>query len=101
MNSFEYDGVGNSELKLSTVTTDKLKEKLNQIYAAMRTHTSTFASLGLLEYLWDLKELAILEGRQSVSVPATWLRELDCECERVAANSVLRSSCCASRITVS
>jgi len=100
MNSFEYNGVGSGELKLSTVSTQSLREKLNRIYSAMHTHHGTFSSIGLFEYLWDLKELAILEGRQSVSVPASWLRELDDECQR-AGHSAQQSSCCGSRTAIS
>lgn len=32
---------------------------------------------GLFEYLWDLKEKALLERRSTVEVPSNWLQELE------------------------
>jgi hypothetical protein len=31
---------------------------------------------GLFEYLWDLKEKALMEQSKSVEVPSNWLEEL-------------------------
>jgi len=68
------------DLKLVTVSTEALKDKLNQIYDAMRARPRATTGNGLFEYLWDLKELALMEGRNSVQVPNTWLQELDEGC---------------------
>ena len=72
------------DLMLVTVTTETLKDKLNQIYDAMRARPRALSGAGLFEYLWDLKELALMEGRNSVQVPNTWLQELDDDFERVS-----------------
>jgi hypothetical protein len=62
--------------KLVSVQTTELKDRLNRIYS--RTHSSTStrgAELGHFDSLWDLKELALLEHRQTLEVPETWLAE--------------------------
>jgi hypothetical protein len=73
---------GNSDLKLVTVSTETLKQRLNQMYDAMRASSRLGASSGLFEYLWDLKEVALLEKRGDVQVPNTWLEELEKEFDR-------------------
>ncbi len=66
---------------LVRVQTSELKDKLNNLYSRMRvaanSNSPTRANLGHFDSLWDLKELALLEHRQSVDVPETWLRETD------------------------
>lgn len=64
--------------KLMSMKTADLKSRLNQLYrgiksakAGSRPDTSRF------DYLWDLKELALMEGRQSIDVPETWLEEIE------------------------
>lgn len=64
------------ESKLVSVTTDTLKARLNKFYDARRQSRDA-AQEGLFEYLWDLKELALMEGRAEVQVPATWLEDLE------------------------
>lgn len=64
-------------LEIITVSTDTLKDRLNQMYRVMRHHSPAPASAGLFEYLWDLKESALLQGRDSVQVPTNWLDELE------------------------
>ena len=66
-----------SDLKLDTVATESLRDKLNRIYDIMRTQPRTLSSSGLFEYLWELKEAALMEGRTFVQVPSTWLEELE------------------------
>ena len=76
-------------IKLVTVPTENLKEKLNRIYDVMRSRPRTLPGSGLFEYLWDLKELALMEGRQSVQVPTTWLEELEQDLTQGASESTL------------
>lgn len=65
------------DLEMATLTTVNLKDRLNRIYDAMHGQSHLTQSSGLFDYLWDLKELALLEGRSSVQVPVTWLAELE------------------------
>lgn len=60
------------EEKLVSVNTTDLKARLNRLYKGMRGKEA-----GRFDYLWDLKELALLEGRNTVDVPETWLDELE------------------------
>lgn len=66
---------------LVRVQTSELKDKLNSLYGRMRiaanSNSPTRAELGHFDSLWDLKELALLEHRQSVDVPETWLSETE------------------------
>lgn len=61
--------------KLVSVNTAELKARLNRLYSVGKRGRRT--ELGHFDYLWDLKELALMEGRQSVDVPETWLDEID------------------------
>ncbi len=63
----------NSGEQLVLVKTADLKERLNRVYQtpARKLDGKSF------EHLWDLKELALLEGKSSVQVPKPWLEELD------------------------
>ncbi len=68
--------------KLVTVTTDMLKDRLNRVYNRLHTGTDmrrakSLSQEGLFEYLWDLKEVALLEGKSSVELPKNWLDELE------------------------
>jgi hypothetical protein len=60
-----------------TLPTDQLRDRLNRIYQAVRGNSRTLAVWGRFDYLWDLKELAVLEGRNCVQVPDLWLEELE------------------------
>lgn len=60
------------EIQVST-----LKERLNRFYDSRKKNQVADSQDGLFEYLWDLKELALMEGRASVQVPGAWLDELD------------------------
>jgi len=66
-------------LKLATksISTSTLKEKLNLFYASARANLSAHTQKEHFDYLWDLKERAILEGKQSVEVPEDWFSELE------------------------
>jgi hypothetical protein len=59
--------------QLIIVETAALKERLNKVYKA-RSGKSEPKSF---DHLWDLKELALLEGKDSIEVPKPWLEELD------------------------
>jgi len=63
--------------QLVKVGTDRLKERLNVLYASRRGQK--VAQDGVFDHLWDLKESAILEGKGSVEVPQSWLDELNDE----------------------
>ncbi len=60
--------------QLVTVGTDRLKERLNVLYASKRGQKA--GQNGVFDHLWDLKESAILEGKGSVEVPQSWIDEL-------------------------
>lgn len=66
-------------LKLVTksISTSTLKEKLNSYYASARSNLSVQSQKEHFDYLWDLKERAILEGKQTVEVPEEWMTELE------------------------
>lgn len=66
---------GNSRSNLISVPTVQLRDRLNRLYAAVRDNPKTLA--GRFDYLWDLKELAVLEGKGSVQIPDMWLDELE------------------------
>ncbi len=61
--------------KLITVRTAELKERLNKLYSAIKSGKK--GDPGRFDYLWDLKELALMEGRRSVDIPETWLDEME------------------------
>ncbi len=63
--------------QLVTVGTDRLKERLNSLYASKRGQKAEKAAA--FDHLWDLKESAILEGKGSVEVPQSWIDELNDE----------------------
>jgi len=65
---------GNAIEQLVVVETTQLKERLNQLYKMRANKPQQTASF---EHLWDLKELALLEGKSSVEVPRPLLDELD------------------------
>ena len=74
MSSSQTKNSGNADGKLVTVATTNLKERLNKAYSATRTGSLQVNSF---EKLWDLKEMALLEGKPSIEVPRTWLDELE------------------------
>ena len=64
--------------KLVSVETSDLKEKLNHLYSRMRESALTSSpEPEHFDSLWDLKELALMQGRQSVEVPLNWLAEAE------------------------
>ena len=70
--------------QLITVDTDLLRDKLNRHYAHLHAqgrkgaaNEAPTSQEGVFEFLWDLKEMALLEGKESVELPKNWLDELD------------------------
>lgn len=68
------DGSEKNKENLVTVRTEQLKDRLNRVYSAVRGKSG---QINRFDYLWDLKELAVLEKRGSVQIPDTWLDELE------------------------
>ncbi len=64
-------------MQLVTVRTDHLRERLNKLYAVVRGNPGTHSYWGRFDYLWDLKELAMMEGKNAVEIPDAWLAELE------------------------
>ncbi|MBX9570664.1 MAG: hypothetical protein K2X77_17360 [Candidatus Obscuribacterales bacterium] len=65
--------------KLVNLKTSDLRERLNKLYARMRSSSAErkLSDNGRFDYLWDLKELALMQGTQSVDVPESWLDDLE------------------------
>ena len=63
--------------ELVKVEVSSLKNRLNHLYQTRKDNRAILSHDGLFEYLWDLKELALIEGKSSVEVPSSWLEELD------------------------
>lgn len=72
------------------IETDELKCKLNRLYKSVRTHRPTDPSAGKFDYLWDIKELALLEQQPSVEIPCMWLEELEYQIVKENRLSLLR-----------
>lgn len=64
-------------MQLVTVRTDHLKERLNKLYDVVRGNPHSYSYWGRFDYLWDLKELAMLEGKKAIEIPDAWLDELE------------------------
>jgi hypothetical protein len=73
------DTLNNSRqnMQLVSVKTDHLRERLNKLYDVVRGNPKTYSYWGRFDYLWDLKELAMLEGKGNVHIPDSWLDELE------------------------
>jgi hypothetical protein len=65
------------KLATKTIRTSVLKEKLNSFYETNRLLLHRLPEKEHFDYLWDLKERAILEGKKTVEVPEEWMAELD------------------------
>ncbi|MDZ4834973.1 MAG: hypothetical protein SGJ27_14445 [Candidatus Melainabacteria bacterium] len=68
-----YSSVAVKNPKFVTVEVDALRDRLNKLY----NNRLTVPNDGLFEYLWDLKERALMEGSARVEVPSTWLDDLE------------------------
>ncbi len=63
--------------KSRAVATALLKDKLNLLYSLPKLKRDSFRHDTHFDSLWDLKEMALLEGRQSIEVPEEWIDVLD------------------------
>ncbi len=73
------NGQNSTNEKLVKVSTSDLREKLNSLYKGRRFASAARQDGGCFDYLWDLKELALMDGRQSVEVPEAWLNIIEKE----------------------
>lgn len=64
-------------LKTVAVETANLRQRLNSFYECRKGSPSGLAQEGLFQYLWDLKEKALMERKETVEVPGDWLEELE------------------------
>ncbi len=60
-----------------TIDTVQLRERLNRVYAAMKSSKNWATSPQHFYDLWDLKELALLHEQETVKIPASWLDEIE------------------------
>ncbi len=80
MGSSKLNGDVRAE-EMVTLETDLFRDRLNRVYDRMR-HGSQSRNLSqseFFEYLWDLKERALVEGKPSLELPQTWLEKLEQE----------------------
>lgn len=64
----------NSDVSIETYA---LRSRLNDAYAALRKRGESMACVSHFQDLWDLKERALLEHRDSVTVPSGWLYQVE------------------------
>jgi hypothetical protein len=78
MSSSKANGGVRTE-EMVTMETDSFKERLNQVYDRMRhgAPSHNLSQNDFFEYLWDLKEAALLEGKTSLELPQNWLAKLE------------------------
>jgi hypothetical protein len=62
---------------LKSISVRTLQDKLNSLYLRARGRHHSQAQSRHLDYLWDLKEMALIAGKSSVEVPEEWLLELE------------------------
>ncbi|MCW5824646.1 MAG: hypothetical protein KIT34_17745 [Cyanobacteria bacterium TGS_CYA1] len=70
-------GVPTNETELVKVDIATLQDNLNKLFARQNRRKMSKLYQDDFDYLWDLKELALLEKKQLVEVPGTWLSEMD------------------------
>ena len=59
------------------INTGNLREKLNSVYQAIKSGNHRSGTPRHFYDLWDLKELAMLEGHDTVTIPRGWLEEIE------------------------
>ena len=82
---------GNVKKDLIQVDVSSLKSQLNHVYQTRKGNRSILNHDGLFEYLWDLKELALIEGKQKVEVPSAWMKELDSSVNSIKSDNHTRN----------
>ena len=72
--------------KMVTLKTDLFKDRLNRVYDRLRhgNQSGNLSQNEFFEYLWDLKERALVEGTTSLELPQTWLEKLEQEEDAIA-----------------
>jgi hypothetical protein len=65
------------QLKSKAISTSLLKDKLNLLYSLPEFKRNAFRHEAHFDTLWDLKEMALLEGRSAIEVPEDWMHVLD------------------------
>ncbi len=70
-------GIVTNETELVKVDLATLQNNLNKLFASKNRRQLSRIYQDDFDYLWDLKELALLEKKQLVEVPGTWLSEMD------------------------
>lgn len=60
----------------SSMSTPQLRQRLNRLFTNNRIKGSE-QRRRQFDLLWDVKELALMERRQSVEIPTGWLDELE------------------------
>ncbi len=75
--SNSYPNFDAKNSKVVSFSTETLKNRLNQLYQTRRHSQDAPSHDGLFEFLWDLKEKALLEGKSEVEVPASLLDDLE------------------------
>jgi hypothetical protein len=62
---------------MKTISVRNLQDKLNTLYCRARAHHQAPGRPRHMDYLWDLKEMALIAGKSKVEVPIEWLLELE------------------------
>lgn len=78
MGSSKTNGSVRTE-KMVTLKTDLFKDRLNRVYDRMRHSNQSrhHSQKEFFDYLWELKESALLEGKSSLELPQNWLDKLE------------------------
>ena len=75
-----------NQSKSKAIATSLLQDKLNSLYLLPKYKRDAFRHKAHFDSLWDLKEMALLEGKQSIEIPESWtdvLEELEQEREKI------------------
>lgn len=70
-------GIPTNETELVKVDIATLQDNLKKLFDRQNRRKISKLYQDDFDYLWDLKELALLEKKQHVEVPGTWLSEMD------------------------
>jgi hypothetical protein len=66
-----------NEPKLKAIPTSLLRDKLNSLYSLPKFKRDALRHNAHFDSLWDLKEMALIEGKQSIEIPEDWIDALD------------------------
>ena len=62
---------------MKSISVRTLQDKLNSLYRRGRAQDQAPGRPRHIDYLWDLKEMALIAGKSAVEVPVEWLVELE------------------------